>query len=238
MRKLLFFLIVLGVTVFFVLPYIVLPAVLENLVARVAQDRLGLDERPDVKLESDPQWRMLQGEFSGGRISARGTELGGVRAENVAVDLDPFSVDVGESARDRTAVVEEPLSGRVRLTVSEGEVSRLARENADVPINGVEVRGGGVTVRSEASVLGATFPVEVEGGVTLDGNELVFRPHAVRAAGMTVPGNLADSLLAGTAFRYPVGGLPYAATLTEASTTDGAVVLEGNVFGVELGRGG
>ena len=134
----------LGVTVFFVLPYLVVPTVLENLVAREAQDRFGLDERPDVKLESDPQWRMLQGEFSGGRISARGTELGGVRAENVAVDLDPFSVDVGESARDRTAVVEEPLSGRVRLTVSEGEVSRLARENADVPINGVEVRGGAV----------------------------------------------------------------------------------------------
>ena len=238
MRKLLLFLVLLGVLAFFVVPYFVLPTVLENLVARNVQDRLGLAEEPRVELESDPQWKMLLGEFSSGRVSAGGTDLGGVRAEGVAMDLDPFSVDVGESARNGTAVVEEPLSGQVRLTVSEGEVSRLAQQNADVPVTGVELRSGGATVNSEASLLGATFPVEVDGGVGVEGNELVFQPGTVRAAGMTVPPALADSLLAGTAFRYPVEGLPYGATITDAQTTDGAVVLTGNVSGVELGAGG
>ena len=228
----------LGALVFVVVPYFVLPTVLENLVARNVQDRLGLVEKPGVKLDSDPQWEMLLGEFSSGRVSVGGTDLGGVRAEGVAMDLDPFSVDVGESARNRTAVVEEPISGRVRLTVSEGEVSRLAQENADVPVTGVELRSGGATVNSEASLLGATLPVEVDGAVGVEGNELVFRPGTVRAAGMTVPPALADSLLAGTAFRYPVEGLPYGATITEARTTDGAVVITGNVSGVELGAGG
>ncbi|MDP9437909.1 MAG: hypothetical protein M3P49_04070, partial [Actinomycetota bacterium] len=62
-----------------------------------------------------------------------------------------------------------------------------------------------------------------------------FQPETVRAAGMTVPADLADSLLAGTAFRYPVEGLPYGGRLTGAETREGAVVLTGRVSGVELG---
>jgi hypothetical protein len=218
-----------------VLPYFVLPPVLENLVARNVQDRLGLAERPGVELDSDPQWEMLLGEFSSGNVSVGQADLGGVRAEDVSMDLDPFSVAVGESVQSRTAVTRRPVSGQVRLSVSEDEVSRLAGQNAEVPVNSVELRRDGVTVESEATVLGMTFPVAVEGGVGVQGNALVFEPGTVRAAGMTVPADLADSLLAGTAFRYPVEGLPYGGRLTGAETVEGAVVLTGRVSGVELG---
>jgi hypothetical protein len=218
-----------------VLPYFVLPPVLENLVARNVQDRLGLAERPGVELDSDPQWEMLLGEFSSGNVSVVQVDLGGVRAEDVSMDLDPFSVAVGESVQSRTAVTRRPVSGQVRLSVSEDEVSRLAGQDAEVPVNGVELRRDGVTVESEATVLGMTFPVAVEGGVGVQGNALVFEPGTVRAAGMTVPADLADSLLAGTAFRYPVEGLPYGGRLTGAETVEGAVVLTGRVSGVELG---
>ena len=235
MRGFLLTLLVLAVLVLLVVPYFVLPPVLENLVARNVQDRLGLAERPGVELDSDPQWEMLLGEFSSGNVSVGQTDLGGVRAEDVSMDLDPFSVDVGESVQTRTAVVRRPVSGQVRLTVSEDEVSRLAGQNAEVPVNGVELKRSGVTVESEASVLGTTFPVAVDGGVVVEGDALDFRPEIVRAAGMTVPGYLADSLLAGTAFRYPVEGLPYGGTLTGAETREGAVVLTGRVSGVELG---
>ena len=237
MRGLLLTLVVLAVIVLLAVPYFVLPPVLENLVARNVQDRLGLAERPGVELESDPQWEMLLGEFSGARISAGETDLGGVRAEDVSMDLDPFNVAVGESVQSQTAVAEEPVSGQVRLTVSEEEVSRLAQQNADArtPVNGVQLRKSGVSVESEASFLGVTFPVTVDGGVGVEGDALVFRPGTVQAAGMTVPPDLADSLLEGTAFRYPVEGLPYGATITGAETIDGAVVLTGRVSGVELG---
>ena len=236
MRAFLIILVVLAALVL-LLPYFVLPPVLENLVARNVQDRLGLAGRPAVELDSDPQWEMLLGKFSDGRVSVGETDLRGVRAEDVSMDLDPFSVDVGESVQSRTAVAERPVSGRVRLTVSEGEISRLARQNADTPVNGVELDRGGVTVESEASFLGATFPVEVDGGVGVEGNALVFEPGTVRAAGMTVPPDLADSLLAGTAIRYPVEGLPYGARITGAETIEGAVALTGRVTGVALGRG-
>ncbi len=235
MRAFLLTLVVLPVVVLLVVPYFVLPPVLENLVARDVQDRLGLAERPGVELDSDPQWEMLLGEFSSGKVSVGETDLGRVRAEGVSMDLDPLSVDVAESVRSRTAVVQEPVSGRVRLTVSEDEVSRLAGQNAQVPVNGVELKRSGVTVESEASVLGTTFPVAVDGGVGVEDDALVFQPETVRAAGMTVPGYLADSLLAGSAFRYPVEGLPYGGRLTGAETVDGAVVLKGRVSGVELG---
>jgi LmeA-like phospholipid-binding len=234
-RGFLLSLVVLAAFVLLVVPYFVLPPVLENLVARNVQDRLGLAERPGVELDSDPQWEMLLGEFSDGKVSVGESDLGGVRAEDVSIDLDPFSVDVGESVQSRTAVVRGAVSGQVRLTVSEDEVSQLAGQNAEVPVNGVELKRSGVTVESEASVLGTTFPVAVDGGVVVEGDALVFQPETVRAAGMTVPGYLADSLLAGTAFRYPVEGLPYGGTLTGAETREGAVVLTGRVSGVELG---
>jgi hypothetical protein len=151
------------------------------------------------------------------------------------MDLDPFSMNVRESVQSRTVVAQRPVSGQVRLTVSEDEVSRLAGQNADVPVNGVELTRDGATVESEASFLGATFPVTVDGAVGVEGDALVFQPETVRAAGMTVPADLADSLLAGTAFRYPVEGLPYGGRLTGAETLDGAVVLTGRVSEVDLG---
>ena len=235
MRAFLLTLVVLAVVFVLVVPYFVLPAVLESLVARDVQDRLGLAERPGVELDSDPQWEMLLGEFSGGKVSVGETDLGAVRARGAGFDLDPFTLDWGATLKSRTLVSPKPVSGRARLEVSEGEVLRLAGQNAEVPVNGVELRRDGVTVESEASFLGATFPVTVDGGVGVDGNALVFRPGTVRAAGMTVPPDLADSLLAGTAFRYPVEGLPYGGRLTGAETVDGAVVLTGRVSGVELG---
>lgn len=238
MRRLFLFVVVLVAVVLVALPYFILPTVLENLVARDVQGRLGLAERPGVELNSDPRWRILRGEFSGGRISAGETDLEGVRAKSADIDLDPFTVSWAETLRDRTLVSPEPVAGRARLEISEGELSRLARQNAGVPINGVELRGDGVTVNSEASVLGLTFPVEVDGGIGVEGNDLVFRPGTVRAAGATVPPDLAESLLAGTGFRYPVDGLPDGVNITDARTTEGAVLLTGNVSGIELGGGG
>ncbi len=235
MRGFLLTLVILAVVVLMVVPYFILPLVLENMVARDVQDRLGLAERPGVELESDPQWEVLLGEFSSGRISVTEPDLGAMRADVVSMELDPFGVYVEEIVRSRTAVTEEPISAQVRLTVSEEEISRLAEHNAQVPVNGVELRGDGVTVESEASVLGVTFPVAVEGGVGLEGNALLFQPQIVRVAGMMVPTDLADSLLAGAAFRYPVEGLPYGGRLTGVKTLDGAVVLTGRVSGMELG---
>ena len=232
MRAFLIILVVLAV-VLLIVPRFVLPPVLEGLVARKVQEQLGLAERPAVELDSDPG--LLPGGFSGGDISLGETDLGGVRAEGATMDLDPFSLDLGESVRSRTLATEEPISGRVELTLPEEEVSRLAEQNARVPINGVDLKRSGVTVESEASVLGFTLPVTVDGGVEVEGDALAFRPEDVRAAGVEVPADVADSLLAGTAFRYPVEDLPYGGRLTGAETVDGAVVLEGRVSGVELG---
>lgn len=234
MRGFLLFLLFLA-AIILALPYFVLPTVLENLVAREVQDRLALPARPGVELDSDPQWEMLLGEFSQGRVSVGGTDLGAVRADGVAVDLDPFSLNVSESVQSRTPVVTEPVSGRVRVEISENEVTRLAQANAQVPVNGVDLAPGGATIESETTLLGTTLPVEVDGGVGVEGNTLVFQPESLRAAGETVPPFLADSLLAGTAFGYPVEGLPYGGTLTGAETVDGAVMLTGRVNGVELG---
>jgi hypothetical protein len=237
-RWLLLFVVLAGALVVVVAPYFVLPAVLENLVAREAQDRLGLSEKPAVNLDSDPQWRMLLGEFSRGRISTGETDLGRVSAEDATLALDPFSVDVGESARTGTLVPREPLSGDVQFRIAEAEITRLARQNAQVPVNEVELGGGGVTVNSEVSLLGTTLPVTVDGDVGVEGGDLAFRPEGLRAGGTRVPDAIAGTLLDETAFRHPVDGLPGGGAITGARTVDGAVVLTGRLDRIPLGRGG
>lgn len=235
MRGLLVVLVLLAAVVL-ALPYQVLPAVLENLVARDVQDRLDLARKPAVDLESEPQWEMLWGVFSGGTITAENVDLGGVRAGSATIDVDePFDVDVSRSLMDRAFVPHGPISGRLRLEIAESEVSRLARANASVPIGGIEVRDDGVTVESETSALGTTIPISVDGIVGVSGGDLFFEPRTVEAAGTEVPGWLAEGLLAGTGFGYPVGELPYGGTITGAHTTDGAVVITGRVSEVDLG---
>ena len=80
--------------VFLIGPYTFLPSLLEYGVARDVKARLGAEEQPDVELKSDPPLRMLAGEFSGGRIVMKNTELGNVTAKKTRIDLEPFDVNV------------------------------------------------------------------------------------------------------------------------------------------------
>lgn len=216
-------------------PYTFLPSVLEYAVARDVQARLGLDKSPDVDLESDPALGMLAGKFSDGNISLKGVKFGGVRPESATIDLDPFDVDVVKSIREGSISVREPLSGRLRVAIPEAEVSRLAAANSDVPVQGVDIKKDRVVVNSEAEMLGTTVPANATGDFGLSGERLIFEPRSLEAAGVPVPDELADQLLAGTGFEYPLRGLPYGATITGAETEDGRLVLKGDVPRVPLG---
>ncbi len=61
--------------------YTFLPPLLENLTARDLQDRLGLSERLEVDLTSDPPPNVLLGRFEEGRVTITNRELGGVRLD-------------------------------------------------------------------------------------------------------------------------------------------------------------
>ncbi|MCA1688637.1 MAG: DUF2993 domain-containing protein, partial [Actinobacteria bacterium] len=118
--------------------YVFLPSLLERNAARSIQDGLGLESVPEVELDRGSPPEVLAGRFSGGRISLGAADLGGVRAERVAVDLDPFDLDVLGSVTAGALRSEAPLSGTLRAEVSEEEVSRLAKAGADVPVRDIE----------------------------------------------------------------------------------------------------
>lgn len=64
---------------------------------------------------------------------------------------------------------------------------------------------------------------------------MVFEPRSLEAAGITVPEELADQLLAGADFEYPLDRLPYQTTLTGVETEEGQIVLSGRVPSIPLG---
>ena len=221
--------------VFLVGPYTFLPSLLEYAVARDVKARLGVEKQPDVELKSDPPLRMLAGEFSGGRIVMKNTDLGNVTATRARIDLDPFDIDVWATMRKGQVVDRDPLSGDVRVDVPEWEVSRLAKAGSEIPIQDVDVQKDGVVVRSEVSVLGRRFPASIEGEPGLRDGELIFQPQGLTAAGVQVPDELADRLLAGTSFEYPLDRLPYQTTITSVEAEEGRIILSGRVPSVPLG---
>ena len=223
------------VVVFLIGPYTFLPSLLEYAVATDVQNRLGLEKQPEVNLRSDPPLNMLKGEFSGGRIAMRNVDLGVVSAERARIDLDPFDIDVWDTLKNGHVVDREPLSGALRIEVSESEVARLAQKGSPMPITSFEVEKDSVIVGSEASALGTQFPVSVEGDLALDNANLVFEPRGVEAAGVPVPDELADRLLSGADFEYPLGRLPYQSRITGVQTESGRIVLDGRVPSIPLG---
>jgi hypothetical protein len=221
--------------VFLIGPYTFLPSLLEYALARDVKARLGIEKQPDVELKSDPRLRMLAGEFSGGRIVMKNTDLGNVTATRARIDLDPFDIDVWATIRKGHVVDRDPLSGDVRVDVPESEVSRLAKAGSEIPIQELDVRKDGVVVRSEVSVLGTRFPASIEGEPGLRDGELIFEPQGLTAAGVQVPDELADRLLAGTSFEYPLDRLPYQTTITSVEADEGRIILSGRVPSVPLG---
>jgi hypothetical protein len=216
-------------------PYTFLPTLLEYAVARDVKARLGIERQPDVELNSNPPLQMLAGEFSGGRIVMKNTDLGNVTTTRAQIDLDPFDIDVWATMRKGRVVAREPLSGHVRVDVPESEVSRLAKSGSEVSIQDLDVQEGGVIARSEVTVFGTRFPASIEGEPALRDGELIFEPQGLTAAGVRVPDELADRLLAGTSFQYPLDRLPYQTTITGVEAEEGRIILSGRVPSVPLG---
>ena len=223
------------VVIFLIGPYTFLPSLIECAVATDVQNRLGIEKQPEVRLKSDPPLAMLKGEFSGGRIAMRNVDLGGVRAEKASIDLDPFDIDVWDTMKSGRVVDRQPLSGALEIQVSEEEIARLAQKNSEMPVTGVKVQGDGVVIGSEASALGSKFPVSLEGDLAVENGDLVFEPASLEAAGVPVPNELADRLLAGADFEYPLDRLPYQTTINRVETEEGSIVLDGRVPSIPLG---
>jgi LmeA-like phospholipid-binding len=221
--------------IFLIGPYTFLPSLLEYGVARDVKARLGTEKQPDVTLKSDPPLSMLAGAFSDGRIVMKNTYLGNIKAKKARIDLDPFDINVWATIREGHVVDREPLSGDLLVTVPEKEISRLARAGSEVPVQGVDVHSDGVVVRSEVSTLGTQFPVSIHGIPALRDEELIFEPQGLTAAGIAVPDKLADRLLTGTHFEYPLDRLPYQTSITGVDAEEGRIVLNGRVLSIPLG---
>jgi len=120
-------------------PYTILPPLLESMVARTLQDQVGLARPPEVEIGSDPPPTMYFGSFSKARISVRGYELGGLQTEYVALELDPFDLNLLQSATTRTLSTARPLSGRLRVELSDESASRLSQIGLEPPPENIEL---------------------------------------------------------------------------------------------------
>jgi hypothetical protein len=68
----------------------------------------------------------------------------------------------------------------------------------------------------------------------LQDGKLIFVPEDLTAAGVQVPDDLADRLLTGTHFEYPLDRLPYQIRITGVETEGGRLVLSGRLPSIPL----
>lgn len=217
--------------------YTLVPLLLEGLVARNLRDGLGLAEAPEVKLVSDPAPNVLLGEFEEGEVTLTNTELGGVRPDEVTVDLDPFDLDVPGSVASGSIESEGPLSGALRAELSEEEVARLVNssDTLTTPVSGVRFEEGYLVVGFEVEALGARVPAGVEGEVVLrDGGELSFEPGRLEVLGEPLPERLTGKLLEGVDFAYPVE-LPFEGEVSGVEVREDRLVLTGEARNLPVG---
>lgn len=214
-----------------------LPSLLEGLVARNLQDGLGLAEAPEVNLVSDPAPSVLWGRFEEGEITLTNPEFGGVRPDEVMIDLEPFDIDVRGSVASGRIESGRPLSGTLRAELSEEEVTRLAAfsETLAAPVRGVRLEEGYIVVGFEVEALGTRVPVGVEGEVVLrDGGELGFEARRLDVLGEPLPERLTRRLLEGVDFVYPVE-LPFEGELSGVEIHEDRLVLTGEVSDLSAG---
>jgi len=225
-RKTLFALLVLLLIV--LAPFTVLPALLESATARILQDQLGLQETPEVDIESSPAPMMYAGSFSKALVSAKGIDLAGVKTENVAMDLDPFNLNLLESVTSGEVSTEQPLSGKMSAALSEENVSRLAQVGSGVPVQGVGLEDDKVVLEMSLGFGGA---VSVRGRLFLQTGLLIFQPEQIEGAPSFVS---TEQLLALTRFSYPVTGLPFGAKVTGVDVRKDHLTLSGEIQKIPL----
>ena len=225
-RKTLFALLVLLLIV--LAPFTVLPALLESATARILQDQLGLQETPEVDIESSPAPMMYAGSFSKALVSANGIDLAGVKAENVAMDLDPFNLNLLESVTSGEVSTEQPLSGKMSAALSEENVSRLAQVGSGVPVQGVGLEDDKLVLEMSLGFGGA---VSVRGRLFLQNGLLIFQPEQIEGAPSFVS---TEQLLALTRFSYPVTGLPFGAKVTGVDVRKDHLTLSGEIQKIPL----
>ena len=217
--------------------YALVPFLLEGLVARNLREELGLAEAPEVNLVSDPAPSVLLGEFEEGEVTLTNPELGGIRPDEVTIYLEPFDLDVPSSVASGRIESEEPLSGALRVELSEEEIGRLAAfsETLAAPVSGVRLEEGYLVVGFEVEALGARIPAGVEGEVVLrDGGELSFEPSRLEVLGEPLPERLTGKLLEGVDFAYPVE-LPFEGEVSAVEVREDRLVLTGEARNLPVG---
>ena len=196
-------------------------------------------EKPEVNLVSDPAPGVLLRRFDEGEITLAPPELGGVRPDEVKIYLEPFDIDVPASVAGRRIESEEPLSGMLRVELSEREVTRLAAfsETLATPVREVRLEEGYVVVGFEVEALGTRVPVGVERDLVLrDGGELGFEAERLEMLGEPLPERLTRRLLEGVDFAYPIE-LPFEGELSGVEAHEDRLVLTGEVSNLSAGQG-
>ena len=82
---------------------------------------------------------MHLGSFSTARIAVRGYEISGLETEYVALELDPFDLNLLESVTSRTVSTAQPLPGRLQEKLSKATSLRLSHAGFAAPPQNVEL---------------------------------------------------------------------------------------------------
>lgn len=186
-----------------------------------------------------PQPVVQAGTLAASQESSEGTEFEEVRPRKVTIDLDPFDLDVRRGALGSDLSSERPLSGDLRMEISEKEVSRLANLSAeDASVEAVNLERDQVTVESSTRLLGFGVPVTVRGDLEVRDQELVFEPSRASAFGVRLPDRLADELVSRSNFSYPLDDLPYGANISGIEVKEDYLVMRGRLERIPLGEMG
>src|SRR3712207_8429848 len=119
---------------------------------------------------------MYAGNFSKALISVEGFEVAGVKPDRIEMDLNPFNINIIESATSGELSTEKPLSGVLRGEFSEANALRLAQLGAGVPVQEIQLEKDEVAFKMS---LGFGAVATVRGPLYLQDGALIFEPRQI-----------------------------------------------------------
>lgn len=162
-------------------------SIAEARLAEVAQQRLGLTERPTVDLQGFPFfYHALRRRFPGASLEVRD-----VRVQGLAVER--FRLELRDVRFDSTAAIAggggtlRARKGTGTVEVTEQALSSFL-ERHDVPLRIDLVGASRARVTGRATILDREVAVSAEGTLAVRAGSLVFRPGFIEAGdGIEVP---------------------------------------------------
>lgn len=186
----------------------------------------------EVRLDSYPSLRLLLGQFEELSVTARGVNLGGLKAEEYTLAAEQVAVNLRELLARRELKFVNQGRLTVQVTVAEAELSNFLREKMPALKDWrVQMNDGSAVAIGKIPLQAVDLDVRVHGKFQALGKEkIAFVPERIEVHGVELPVALVQVLLQDAQFYIDLQAAPMPLELIDVKMEPGRLIIRARVL--------